>query len=86
MTKHTSGELSVLLDKLGKDDGFRAHMMRDPVGALRGIGISLDPSEVPAELCLPSKESIAADRDAMHSSIVGEATMVVFLLSEPVAA
>ena len=86
MTKHTSDELSTVLDKLAKDDAFREHMLRDPVGALGGLGISLDPSQVPAVRSLPSKESIAADQTAMHSSIVGEDSMVIFLLSGGTAA
>ncbi|MFS2139496.1 NHLP-related RiPP peptide [Duganella sp. Dugasp56] len=81
MTKHTSDELSTVLDKLAKDDAFRDHMLRDPVGALGGLGISLDPAQVPAVRSLPSKDSIVADQTAMHSSIVGEDTMVIFLLS-----
>ena len=81
MTKHTSDELSTVLDKLAKDDAFRDHMLRDPVDALGGLGISLDPAHVPAVRSLPSKDSIIADQTAMHSSIVGEDTMVIFLLS-----
>jgi putative modified peptide len=81
MAKHTSGELSTVLDKLAKDDAFREHMLRDPVGALGGLGISLDPAHVPAVRSLPSKDSILADQTAMHSSIVGEDSMVIFLLS-----
>lgn len=81
MTKHTSDELNTVLDKLAKDDAFRDHMLRDPVGALGGLGISLDPAQVPAVRSLPSKDSIVADQTAMHSSIVGEDTMVIFLLS-----
>ncbi|CAN7701845.1 NHLP-related RiPP peptide [Duganella sp. LjRoot269] len=86
MTKHTSGELSTVLDKLAKDDAFRDHMLRDPVGALGGLGISLDPAQVPAVRSLPSKDSIVADQTAMHSNIVSEGTMVVFLLSGGAAA
>jgi len=78
---HTSGELSNVLDKLANDDDFREQMLGDPVGALASIGITLDPAHVPDVRALPSKETIAADRDALHQQMVGVGNMIIFLLS-----
>jgi len=78
---HTPGELSSVLDKLASDDKFREHLLGDPVTALAGLGITLDPSKVPAVRSLPSKDSIAADQSALHSKMVNNDTMVIFLLS-----
>jgi putative modified peptide len=81
MTKHTSAELTKVLDKLAKDDAFRERMLGDPVGALGTLGISLDPSEVPAVRSLPSKDSISADQATLQSTAVNADTMIIFLLS-----
>jgi putative modified peptide len=85
MTMHTSSELSTVLEKLANDHDFRESMLGDPVSALAGIGITLDPAQVPAVRSLPSKESIAADQSAVHSKLVSTNSMVPFLLSGGIA-
>jgi putative modified peptide len=78
---HTSSELSTVLDKLASDDAFREHLLGDPVGALGTLGIQLDPSQVPAVRSLPSKDTVAADQNALHQQMVTAGNMVIFLLS-----
>jgi putative modified peptide len=78
---HTPAELSAILDKLASDDGFREHLLGDPVAALGGLGISISPDKIPAVRSLPSKDAIASDRDTLHNSLVSNLRMVPFLLS-----
>lgn len=81
MIKHTFDQLSTMLDKLAKDDGFRDRLLGDPVRTLGALGIALDPAKVPAARSLPSKDVAAADHATLKSKHVGEANMVIFLLS-----
>lgn len=81
MIKHTFDQLSTLLDKLAKDDGFRDRLLGDPVRTLRGLGIELDAAKVPAVRSLPAKDVAAADHAALESKHAGENNMVLFLLS-----
>jgi putative modified peptide len=81
MSKHSFDQLSTMLDKLATDDGFRDRMLGDPVRALGGLGIAIDPASVPAERSLPSRESVAAEHAALESTHAGHAGMVLFLLS-----
>ena len=85
MTKHTSAELSTVLDKLASDDTFREHLLGNPVAALSALGITIDPAHVPAVRSLPSKASIAADQTTLQNNVVGKDTMIIFLLSGAVA-
>lgn len=80
-TIHTSDELSAVLDKLASDDDFRKRMLADPVAALAGLGIKLDPSRVPAERSLPSKSSVIADLGVIQERLETNNSMVLFLLS-----
>ncbi len=81
MIKHTSNDLSAVLDKLATDDDFRQQMLGDPVNALDQLGIALHPDQVPETRSLPSKESIAADQSALQSKLESTDGMVIFLLS-----
>jgi len=78
---HTPSELSAVLDKLAADDGFREHLLGDPVAALGSLGISISPDTIPAVRRLPSKDVIASDRDNLHNSLVSNLRMVPFILS-----
>lgn len=81
MIKHTVDQLSTMLNKLASDDGFRDRLLGDPVRTLSALGITLDPSRVPAKRSLPSKDVAAADHATLESKQVGQAGMVIFLLS-----
>ncbi|WP_195763444.1 NHLP-related RiPP peptide [Duganella guangzhouensis] len=78
---HTTSELSSILDQLANDDQFRARLLANPVAALKSIGITLHPDQVPAELSLPSREDIAADKEELISSLESTVSMLPFLLS-----
>lgn len=81
MTTALSFDTDALLHKLSSDDAFRARMMKDPAAALESIGISLSPTEIPQTIQLPSKESIARDRQALLSKLDNSAGAIPFLLS-----
>ncbi len=69
-----------LLDKLANDDGFRDRLAADPVGALGELGITVAADQIPANVKLPSKDAIAANRDAMKGRLLTGDDMVYFLL------
>jgi putative modified peptide len=81
MSNYNYDQLSSMLAKLASDDGFRDSMLGDPVRALGGLGIALDPAKVPAARRLPSKDVATADHAALASQQIGENGMVLFLLS-----
>lgn len=81
MIKHTVDQLTTMLNKLASDDGFRDRLLGDPVRALSALGITLDPSKVPAVRSLPSKDVAAADHAVLESAQAGQAHMILFLLS-----
>ena len=70
-----------LMEKLSSDDGFRAHLMADPVTALSAIGISIEASQIPALRKLPPKQAIAMDRVAVKQKLDNAAGAIPFFLS-----
>lgn len=82
---HTSSELSAIIDKLAGDHQFREQLHADPVAALAGIGITLHPDHVPAQINLPSAASLAADKGELQAKLETTATMLPFLLSGNIA-
>jgi len=78
---HSSSHLRTVLDKLAHDGAFRAAMAGDPVAAMAGIGITLDPADVPAQRSLPSGQHIAADLVAIKDKLESAAAMIPFHLS-----
>jgi putative modified peptide len=69
-----------LLDQLANDDTFRSDMLADPVSALRGLGISADPRQIPADRSLPSKQVLLANRELIKSKLSGTEDLLYFLL------
>ena len=76
-----SHELSVVLSKLATDDDFRERLLSNPVAALAGLGITIDPALVPAQRTLPSKGSIVTDHSVLRKRLETTNNMVIFLLS-----
>ncbi|MFO1493642.1 MAG: NHLP-related RiPP peptide [Lysobacterales bacterium] len=70
-----------LLDKLANDDGFREHLLGDPVAAMASVGVKVDPASVPHVRKLPSKEEIKANAAAMKEKLHGKSGMVFFVLA-----
>lgn len=70
-----------LLDKLANDDGFREHLLGDPVGAMATVGVKVDPTSVPHVRKLPSKQEIQANAAAMKEKLHGKEGMVFFVLA-----
>jgi putative modified peptide len=69
-----------LLDQLANNDTFRSDMLADPVSALRGLGISADPKQIPAHRSLPSKQVLLANRDLIKSKLSGTEDLLYFFL------
>lgn len=72
---------ATLLDKLATDDGFREHMLGDPVAAMASVGVKVDPASVPHVRKLPSKQEIQANAAAMKEKLSGKAGMVFFVMA-----
>jgi len=72
--------LDQLFDQLANDDTFRSDMLADPVSALRGLGISADPSHIPADRSLPSKQVLLANRELIKAKLSGTEDLLYFLL------
>jgi len=73
--------LDQLLDQLAHDDAFRSNMLADPLSALRGLGISADPQQIPADRSLPSKQVLLANRELIKSKLSGTEDLLYFLLN-----
>jgi putative modified peptide len=81
MATYSAQMVDKLLDKLSGDDLFRQQLLSDPEHALSGIGIRLDPGQIPQVRNLPSKEVIAAHRFAIKSKMETAAGAYPFFLS-----
>ncbi len=81
MTANLTAETDLLLKKLGSDDAFRAHLLRDPHAALASIGVHLAPGDIPATVRLPSKQAITRDRMDLLDKLDSAAGAIPFLLS-----
>lgn len=69
-----------LLDQLSTDDGFRERFLGNPALVLHTMGVSVDPAQVPLVRKLPSKESIAQNRDAIKAKMDGKMGLIILLV------
>lgn len=76
-----SSDIDTVLDKLSRDDAFRAWILDDPSAALDSIGVHIDPQDLPAVRSLPSKEVIMAARLAIKAKLANSAGALPFFLS-----
>lgn len=76
-----SSDLDTVLDKLSRDDAFRAWVLDDPAAALGSVGVAIDPREVPAVRSLPSKEVLMSARLAIKAKLASSAGAIPFFLS-----
>ena len=76
----TPQQIEAILDRLASDDAFREQMLGDPVAALKGYGLEVDPVQVPAVRKLPSKSHLKTHRDDLRKKIGDQAGMFIFLL------
>ena len=81
MASHSPQDLDLLLSKLSGDDGFRQRFLSDPHIALGDLGMRIDAAQIPALRSLPSKEVIAANRDAIKGKLENAAGAIPFFLS-----
>lgn len=76
----TPEQIDTLLDRLAGDDAFREQMQADPAAALASCGIQVDPSEIPAERNLPSKEAIQAMRAEIKAKLLDGVYLAIFIV------
>jgi putative modified peptide len=74
-------DLDTVLDKLSRDDAFRAWVADDPSAAMASIGVHLDADQLPGKVMLPSKEVMMAARLAIKSKLDSAAGAIPFFLS-----
>ena len=76
----TPQQIEAILDRLASDDAFREQMLGDPVAALKGYGLEVDPAQVPAVRKLPSKQELVKTRDHVKEQVEGHLGLIMFLL------
>ena len=74
-------DLDTILDKLSRDDAFRAWVADDPVAAMASLGVTIDARQVPGKITLPSKEVMMAARLAIKAKLDSAAGAIPFFLS-----
>jgi putative modified peptide len=74
-------DLDMILDKLSRDDAFRAWVADDPVAAMASIGVHIDGHQLPGRVSLPSKEVMMSARLAIKSKLDSAAGAIPFFLS-----
>ena len=66
------------IERLGRDDAFRAFTMADPVAATAQYGFTIDPSKLPAQgITLPSKDVLNARLDEVAQQFAAAASAVI---------
>jgi putative modified peptide len=66
-----------LLDRLSRDDDFRALFLGHPEQALESIGAPVEFARCCNVTQLASKEAIVRTRDLLRSELVGETQMII---------
>ena len=81
MASQFAPKLDTLMARLSSDDAFRSALMADPAHALSALGISIDPSQIPALRTLPSKQTMGLERLAMQQKLDNASGAIPFFLS-----
>lgn len=74
-------DLDLILDKLSRDDAFRAWVMDDPAAAMASIGVHIEAQQLPGKVSLPSKEVMMSARLAIKAKLDNAAGAIPFFLS-----
>lgn len=74
-------DLDKILDKLSRDDAFRAWVADDPIAAMASIGVAIDAQQLPGKVVLPSKEVMMSARLAIKAKLDSAAGAIPFFLS-----
>ncbi|MRV73664.1 putative modified peptide [Duganella sp. FT92W] len=74
-------DLDKILDKLSRDDAFRAWVADDPIAAMASIGVAIDAQQLPGKVVLPSKEVMMSARLAIRAKLDSAAGAIPFFLS-----
>jgi putative modified peptide len=69
-----------VLGLLSSDQGFREHMLGDPVGALKPHGIAVDPADVPAVRSLPSMAEVGTLHQKFLADPQDKVCIAVFIV------
>lgn len=67
-----------LLDRLAKDDDFRARMEADPVGAFAEYGFEINQEITPDKVKLPTKDEISESSDLLSKQIEATNGWIIF--------
>lgn len=62
MEPATNRDLNMILDRLSRDDAFRAWVADDPVAAMASLGVVIGAGQLTDKVILPSKEVMMAAR------------------------
>lgn len=76
MTEQTKAQQ--LLERLARDDEFRARMEKDPVAAFADYGFVIDATIAPGSVTLPSKEHIQANADLLAKQFEATSGWIIF--------
>ena len=76
----TPQQIEAILDRLASDDAFREQMLGDPVAALKGYGLEVDPAQVPVVRKLPSKQMLKEQRESLSGQLHSNMGLWVFML------
>ncbi len=64
----SNGGQTAFLNRVARDDGFRAELEANPLAALAQYELEIDPSLVPAKVTLPSLDELQGHLDGMNAS------------------
>jgi putative modified peptide len=73
-------QLDALLDRLGKDDAFREHVLGDPAGALKEYGLEVHPDALKKPRKLPSKDELNKSRGSVQQKVDGNLGLIILLV------
>lgn len=67
-----------LLDRLARDDDFRARMESDPVAAFAEYGFTVDREIAPGKVNLPTREEISKSSDLLSKQLEATNGWIIF--------
>lgn len=81
MEPASNRDLDLILDRLSRDDAFRAWVADDPVAAMASLGVVIGAGQLTDKVILPSKEVMMAARLAIKAKLDSAAGAIPFFLS-----
>ncbi|MBY0238225.1 MAG: NHLP-related RiPP peptide [Burkholderiaceae bacterium] len=81
MEPASNRDLDLILDRLSRDDAFRAWVADDPVAAMASLGVVIGAGQLTDKVILPSREVMMAARLAIKAKLDSAAGAIPFFLS-----